>query len=53
MKTNYKFANVRFNFPKDPMNIDFMKIWEVTIERDDFEKLKKKIKEKEKRNGKR
>lgn len=53
METNYKFNNIKFKFPKDPLNTEFMKIWHETIERDDFKKLKKKDKEKEKQDGKR
>ncbi len=40
---NEKFKDVKFNFPKDPMNTEFIKIWQETIEREDFKNLKKQV----------
>lgn len=40
---NEKFKDVKFNFPKDPLNTEFIKIWQETIEREDFKNLKKQV----------
>lgn len=39
-KKEHKWANIKFTFPEDPLNTDFMRVWMETIEREDFKKLK-------------
>lgn len=50
---NEKFKDVKFNFPKDPMNTEFIKIWQETIEREDFKNLKKQVLKEEREEPKR
>lgn len=42
-KKENKWENIKFTFPKDPLNTDFMKLWHETIVREDFKKLKEEM----------
>ena len=45
-----KFKKIKFNFPENPEETDFIKAWEETIQREDFQKLVKEVEEKESKN---